>query len=178
MQKNTNTEKKPRFSGHSIVLMGLLIGIEIILSRFFSFSAWNMKIGFAFLPVVIAAIALGPVNAGVVAGLADFIGALLFPIGTYFPGFTLTAFLTGAVYGAFLYRRQTLVRVLLAVGFNQLVLSLLLNSLWVSVLYSSPYLPLIVTRTAQVAVMIPVQIVVIEIIPKRLGAYFQKKETA
>ncbi len=178
MKKNMGTGEKARFSGRSIVTMGMLIGIEVVLSRFFSFSAWNMKIGFAFLPVVVAAMMLGPVNAGIVAGLADFIGALLFPIGTYFPGFTLTAFLTGAVYGIFLYRRQTLVRALLAVGINQLVLSLFLNSLWISILYGSPYAPLLVTRLTQVAVMIPVQVVVIGIIPKRVGVLFQKEKTA
>ena len=37
-----------------MVWMGILIAVSIVLSRFLSFSAWNVKIGFAFIPIVIA----------------------------------------------------------------------------------------------------------------------------
>ena len=92
----------PKFTTRTLTLTALLTALEIVLSRFLSISAWNTKIGFAFVPVVIAALLLGPVWAGIAAALADFLGAVLFPVGPYFPGFTLTAFLMGAVYGLFL----------------------------------------------------------------------------
>ena len=158
----------PKISTKNLTAMALLIALEIILSRFLSLSAWNTKIGFSFVPVVIAAILLGPVYAGIVGALADFVGALLFPIGAYFPGFTLTAFLTGMVYGLFLYKRQSLPRILGAVAVNQFILSLLLNTLWISVLYGSPFGPLLVTRLVQSAILTVVQIVVIELIVKAL----------
>ncbi len=53
------------------------------------------------MPVFIAAYLYGPIGGAVVGGIADFIGAILFPIGAYFPGFTLTCVITGAVYGLF-----------------------------------------------------------------------------
>ena len=158
----------PKISTKNLTAMALLIALEIILSRFLSLSAWNTKIGFSFVPVVIAAILLGPVYAGIVGALADFVGALLFPIGAYFPGFTLTAFLTGMVYGLFLYKRQSLPRILGAVAVNQFILSLLRNTLWISVLYGSPFGPLLVTRLVQSAILTVVQIVVIELIVKAL----------
>lgn len=158
----------PKISTKHLTAMALLIALEIILSRFLSLSAWNTKIGFSFVPVVIAAILLGPVYAGIVGALADFVGAVLFPIGAYFPGFTLTAFLTGMVYGLFLYKRQSLPRILGAVAVNQFILSLLLNTLWISVLYGSPFGPLLVTRLVQSAILTVVQIVVIELIVKAL----------
>ena len=150
----------------NLTTMALLIALEIVLSRFLSLNAWNIKIGFSFVPVVIAALLLGPVYAGVTAALADFLGAILFPIGPYFPGFTLTAFLTGLVFGLFLYRKQSLLRVLGAVAVNQFILSLLLNTFWISVLYGSPFGPLLVTRLVQCAILTVVQIVVIQLIIK------------
>ena len=144
-----------------LVTMGVLVALEIVLSRFLSFNAWNLKIGFSFVPVALAAILYGPLPAGVVAALGDFLGAILFPIGPYFPGFTLTALLTGIVYGLFLRKKQTPPRIIGAVAVNQLVLSLLLNSFWISVLYSSPFRPLLVTRAAQCAILIPVQLAII-----------------
>ena len=152
----------------TICIMGLLIALEIILSRFLSISAWNIKIGFSFVPIVVAALLLGPVYAGVAAALADFIGAVLFPIGAFFPGFTLTAFLTGLVFGLFLYRKQSFPRILGAVAVNQLILSLLLNTLWISVLYGSPFLPLLGTRLVQCAVLSAVQLVTVQLIVNAL----------
>ena len=99
---------KKKMNVQTLVTLSVLIAIEMILSRFLSISAWNIKIGFSFVPIAIAAIAYGPVEAGIVGGVGDLVGALLFPIGAYFPGFTLTAFLTGAVFGLFLHKRQTL----------------------------------------------------------------------
>ena len=152
-----------KISTQHLVLMGILIACEIILSRFLSFSAWNLKIGFAFLPVALAAVLIGPLGGGIVGALGDFAGAILFPIGAYFPGFTLTAFLTGFVFGQLLFKEQTMPRIIGAVAINQLILSFLLNSLWISILYGAPFVPLLGTRIVQVAILVPVQIIVIKL---------------
>lgn len=151
-----------------LVTLSLLIATEVVLNRFLSINAWNLKIGFSFVPVAIAAIMFGPIAAGLVGALGDLIGALLFPIGAYFPGFTLTAFITGVILGLFLHKKQTVLRIVLAVGINNLIFSLFLNSLWISILYTSPYLPLVATRVIQCAILIPVQIAVILVMQKVL----------
>ena len=157
-----------KLNTRKLVVLSMLIAVEIVLSRFLSISAWNIKIGFAFLPVALAAMLFGPLEAGIIGALADLLGALLFPVGPYFPGFTLTAFLMGAVYGLFLRRDQRMGCILLAVGVHEFALSLLLNTLWISVLYSSPFLPLLVSRLPQVAVLSVVQVVVIRLLAKAL----------
>lgn len=150
-----------KYDTRMINTLGALIAIEIVLSRFLSITAWNTKIGFSFIPIAVAAILFGAAPAGIVAAVADFMGAILFPVGAYFPGFTLTAFLTGIVFGLCFGKRQTPGRILAAVAVNQLILGLLVNTLWISVLYSSPFLPLMMTRSLQCAVLLPVQFLVI-----------------
>lgn len=164
-----------KFDVRALTALGLLVAVEIVLSRFCSISAWNMKIGFGFLPVAVAAVMYGPLSAGIVAALGDFIGAILFPIGPYFPGFTLTAFLTGLIFGLFLYKKQSASRIFGAVIVNQLILSLLLNTLWISVLYGSPFHTLLPVRITQCAILGPVQFVVIGVMTKTLDIYHQKK---
>ena len=144
-----------------IVTIGLLTAIQIVLSRFLSINAWNIKIGFAFVPVFMAAWLYGPVPAMLVGGLGDFLGAVLFPIGPYFPGFTLTTALSGVVFGVAIYRRRTPVRIVAAVLFHQLVLNFLLNTFWIHLLYGTPVPALMATRIWQCAGMIPVEILVI-----------------
>lgn len=160
----------PRRSGKSalrmLVLLAMLTAMEIVLSRFLSINAWNLKIGFSFVPIVIAAILYGPIGSACVAALGDFLGAILFPIGPYFPGFTLTALLTGLVFGAFLYRKKDktkwyAVGVVLSVCINQLIFGLLLNTYWISVLYGNPFGATLLSRIPQCAILIPVQIAVI-----------------
>lgn len=153
-------------NARQITYIAVLTALEVILSRFLSVNAWNIKIGFAFVPVVLAAMVLGPIRAGIVAALGDLIGALLFPIGAYFPGFTVTALVTGIVFGLFLFEAQTPLRIVLPVLINQLILSLLVNSAWICVVYGSPYLPLIPARLVQCAILIPVQIIFITVIQK------------
>lgn len=150
----------PKLKAKTVVYLGVLTAVEIVLSRFLSISAWNLKIGLGFLPVVMAALLFGPLAGGLVAALGDFIGALLFPVGPYFPGFTLTAFLTGLTFGLFLRKKRSFWRVLGAVCVVQLPLGLGLNTLWISVLYNAPFRALLATRAVQCAVLIPVQLIV------------------
>lgn len=157
-----------RFTTRTLTVMALLTALEIVLSRFLSISTPYTKIGFAFVPVAVAGILLGPLCAGVVGALADVLCAVLFPIGAYFPGFTLTAFLMGLCYGLFLKGKQSFPRILGAVAVHQLVLSLLLNSLWISVLYGSPYRPLLLTRLPQCAILSAVQLALIPLIAQLL----------
>lgn len=151
-------------SNRTLVTLGLLIAIEIVLSRFLSINAWNIKIGFNFIPIAMAGILYGPLAGGLVGACGDFLGATLFPIGAYFPGFTLTSFLIGVMFGLCLHKRFTSARLIIAVGVNQLILGLLVNTLWISILYNSEFVPLFFTRIIQCAILLPVQFVVIRAI--------------
>ena len=151
-----------KISTKKLITLGVLVAMDVVLTRFLSLNAWNTRIGFGFVPMVIAALVYGPLSAAVVGALADFLGAILFPTGPYFPGFTFSMFLMGLVFGFFLYKKQSFSRVLLAVAVHQLVLSLLLNTLWISLLYGSPYRALLVSRLPQCALLTAVQLVVIQ----------------
>lgn len=158
--------KKP--NTRFMVTMGLLVALHVVLSRFCSINAWNLKIGFAFVPVFAAAFLYGPVPAGVVGAVGDLLGAVLFPIGPYFPGFTVTCFLTGIAFGLLLHKKQSLPRILIAVAISQLALGLLLNTLWISILYESPFGALLITRVVQCLILIPVECLVIGFMSKGL----------
>ena len=158
-----NHEKTKR-----LTTLAILVAMHIILSRFLSYSVWNMKIGFDFLPVAVAAVLYGPAGAAVVGALGDFVGAILFPIGPYFPGYTFSAALSGAVLGAFLHQHQPLPRVLGAVAVNQWLISLLLTSFWISFTNLTPYWPMVWTRVPQCAIMTVLQIPVLMLLPRLL----------
>ncbi len=153
-------DKTTWLNTRTLVLMGVLIAIQVVLARFASINAWNIRIGFGFVPVMFAGMYLGPLYGGVVGGVADFLGSMLFPSGAYFPGFTATAFLTGVIFGMFMHERQNPVRIVSGVVLNQIVVTLCLNTLWISILYGSSYLALLSTRLLQSLFYIVVQITI------------------
>jgi ECF transporter S component (folate family) len=133
--------------------------LNVVLSRFLSIATPVVKIGFTFLPIAFAAGLYGPIGGMLVAGLGDFIGALLFPIGPYFPGYTLTAAILGLIFGLFLYRRCCFWKIVVAVVATQLLCTLLLNTLWTAILYDKAFWAYLATRLVQSAIMTVVEIV-------------------
>ncbi len=181
-----------------IVILGVLLAMEIVLSRFLSISTPVLKIGFNFVPIVVVAIAYGPLYSAILAGLGDFIGALLFPIGPYFPGFTLSAFITGLVFGIMLYKHplkpwrksekegaaKVMDYVRLAVSrwwravlgpvIIGIVVTLLLDPLWLMLLYDKAFMALIPARLIKLAVMVPLQAIVTVLLCYRVAGWINK----
>ena len=150
-----------KFNTKKLITLSVLIAMDVVLTRFLSINAWNTRIGFGFVPMVIAAMMYGPLSAGIVAALADFIGAILFPTGPYFPGFTFSVFLMGIVFGLFLYKDRSFWRVVVSVLITQFVISLFLTTYWISFLYGANYKALLATRVVQSAIISAAQIIVI-----------------
>lgn len=158
-----------KIDAKQIVMLGLLVAMEIILSRFLAVSTPVVKISFAFLPVAMAAICYGPVWGAACAATADIIGALLFPVGAFFPGFTLTAALVGAVYGLLLYRNPDKVwRVVVAVLVINIGLNLGLDTLWLSIILGKSAFALLPVRIVKCLIMIPVQILLVRFTQRRI----------
>lgn len=118
-----------------IVLTSILVALNVIMERFLSYSVWNMSIGFSFITVAFAAVFLGVPYAVLVGTLGDIIGAVLFPFGAYFVGFTLTNALMAFITAIFLYKNANLLKISLSVFVNKIVCTLLLNSIWIAILY-------------------------------------------
>ena len=158
----------------TLVYMGVFIALHVVLSRFLSISTWNLKIGFAFVPLMLCALLLGPVQACIVGALSDFLGAILFPIGPYFPGFTLTVALTGLMYGLVFHKKQSLVRSLIAALLNQGIIGLLFTTYFISVLYGTPFSVLLVTRSIQAGIMFVVEFLVIYFVTVQFGTRIKR----
>ncbi|MBR0092090.1 MAG: folate family ECF transporter S component [Lachnospiraceae bacterium] len=170
MRKNESPDLR------KLVLLALLCALFIVLERFLSFNVWNMRIGFAFVPLALSGILFGPLPAAAVGAVGDILGMMLVPTGPYFPGFTLNAALTGAVFGLFLHKKQTKALIAGAVSINQLLLSLFLQTLWISVTYGSPYAALLPVRLTQCLIMIPLQFIVLLLVAKPLTIAAKRME--
>lgn len=159
-----------------VVFMGLFIAIEVVLTRFIAIQTPIVRIGFGFIPIALSGIMFGPVIGGITGALADIIGMMLFPKGTYFPGFTLSALICGTVYGLVLHKKHiTTIRVGVAVLIIKLFVDLGLNTVWLSILYKKAIVVLLPTRVISNAVMFPIQTLLIFLVWKSVGHVLQRQ---
>jgi len=158
MSRNSKTVK--------LVTVAFLIAMEIILTRYLSVDVAGIaRIGFGFLPVAMIAIMYGPWWAGGAYALGDILGMLVFPKGAYFPGFTLTAFLTGVVFGLILYRKDiSWQRTLIASLIVVLVLNLCMDTYWLHILMGQGFLAMMPLRIIKCSFEIPVQVILIPLV--------------
>ncbi len=189
-QQKKNPAKSGR--GKSVVLWlcicGMLIALEIILNRFLSLNNIGLKIGFSFISPMIAAMLFGPGTAALVWGLADFLGAILFPIGPYHPGLTISCVLMGFLYGVFLYKtpfhmglgggnlslsltlrweKIKLYNILIPVLINCLALGLVVNTYWITVLSGQKtYWGWFLYRLPEYLFAVPIQVILAPVLLK------------
>ena len=142
--QNSNTKK--------LITLSMLIALQVVLTRIFSINAWNIRIGFGFIPMLFAALYFGTWEAVTVASLADIIGSLALSSYPYFPGYTFSIALSAFIFATILRKNKSSLSILLAVAVTQLICSLLLNSLWISINSGSALLPIMLTRLIQVGI--------------------------
>ena len=164
------TRQKAKYHLIACLSSAMMTALAVVLERILAVNTQFIKVGFSFAPIVMIAFLFGPIYATLTAGLADLIGALLIPTGTYFPGFTVTAALVGLCYGLFLYRafekKRRFLRILIPVLINNLVFGLAINTLLISLYFSDKgFWPLFLLRlSTQYAFLIPVNLILIPVL--------------
>jgi len=166
-----------------LVVTGMMIALEIVLSRIGSIPFLTYKIGLYFVPMIVVAMLYGPVYAAAAWGLSDLIGAMLFPSGPFFIGFTISAILNGLIFGFLLYKNHTkLFRTILAIVLASTIVSMGFDTLWLVMYFkiiSVNRLPLVIftDRAIRTAIMAPVQFITIIAIGNLLGEFIYRNST-
>lgn len=161
---------------HHLTCMGILIAMNVVLSRFLSITAIDIKIGFSFITVVIAARMFGPVAAMLVNGIGDFIGAILFPQGAYILPITLTAALFGLMFGLIIHKNLNMKTIVLSVLATQLICTLLINSYILHLYFGLDFYATVSTRIVQSIVMSSVQILFMRVCLDKIVALINQSK--
>ena len=147
-----------KINTRKLALSAMLITLDLVLTRVLAINTPLMKIGFGFAAVAVSAMLFGPFWAMLTAALGDIVGALLVPVGAFFPGFTLTAAVTGLIYGLCLYgHRGSVARPVMAALLNCLLVTLLCNTALIAYISGNDYKVLFMARIVQFLVMFPLE---------------------
>ncbi len=143
----------------TIVYMGVFTAMTVLLSYVFSIRTTFVHVTFGFLPIALFGAMSGPWKAGTMAALANIIGTAALGMSIFFPGFILSDFLTGWIYGYFFYQREIswkttwlpflLVTVLIHLG---------LNTLWLTLFYQKAVGAIFMSRLLKNILCYPLEI--------------------
>lgn len=145
-----------------IALMGILMAMQLILTRFLVIQTPFVRIGFSFIPTMVMALVFGPLMTGIGSTLSDFIGISLFPVGGgYFPGFSLSAFVSAAIYGFFFYKKElTWRRIITANLLVTVLVDMVMNTLWLYILMGPGVIAQVPLRIAKALILLPLQVMI------------------
>ena len=144
-----------------LTLAGIITAASIVLESFpIYLLGTSLKIYFSFLVISLGCYVYGPA-VGILVGFAnDTLGFLISSFGEpYFPGYLITAMLSGLIYGTLLYRqritvlRLVVVRLVINYGSN-----VLLGSVWKAMLYGKGYYYYFTTGLVKNTSMLPIEV--------------------
>lgn len=109
-------------------------------------------------------------------------GAILFPTGPYFIGYTISTAIAAYIYGTLLYKKseniytdkQFIIRVIIATILVSIIVNMGLNTLWTSITSGKAFIVLFSTRFIKQIIMIPIHISVTIFLEKILRKPFDK----
>lgn len=159
-----------------VVFCGMMCAMAIALNMVASVSVGPyIRIGFSGLPNQVVAYLFGPAVGGIFGAMLDVIKYLIKPEGAFFPGFTLSAALGGIIYGVALYgRKVSLQRVFAAQLIVKVFVNILLNTLWLNLLYGKAFVALLPARAVSNAVMLPIDTAIMFIMLKAVDRIIKK----
>jgi len=143
-----------------LVFLGILTSMYVVLNFILDIPLTpSARIRFNFLPLSFAAGLFGPLLGGLVGAVGDVLAWVISPKGAYFPGLTLSAFISGLIYGLFFYKQsKSVLRISLTVLIVSILIDLGLNTYWMTFIYGQGFMAILPTRLLKTAIMIPVQI--------------------
>lgn len=153
----------------SLTVLAMLGALSVIIGYLSSQIGNFIKITFTFLPHDTAAYLFGPVAASVLGAVMDILNYIVKPTGPFFPGFTISAVVSGLIVGCGLYRRPlSIVRICIVLAVNTLLVNIVLNTLWLSMLYGQAFQVLLAARIVKEVIMYPIQVVLLYLLLKSL----------
>jgi ECF transporter S component (folate family) len=145
-----------------IVLGSLLLAILIVVERLVSIQTPILRISFAYVPIILSGILLGPIWSTTIAVLGDLLGMLLFPKSSFFIGFTMSAALTGLIYGLLLYNTKSnktfLIRLIISNFLVLLFIHVGLTSLWIAITLQKAFWVFAPPRIISAGILFPIEV--------------------
>ena len=151
-----------------IVIAAVFIALRTAVARFFIPLPvmGGQRIYFTFFVNALGTVIYGPVVGGLASAVSDLIGAIFFPTGPFFFGYTITSFMGSFIYGLFLYKTRISVAKLFGAKLSvNLFVNVFLGAMWPLMMNKKFTIPMLLTsmvaRLPKNLIMLPIETIVL-----------------
>lgn len=167
----------PRLTTRRLTLAGMLIALEVVLGKISVGDPSLLKVGLGFIATALIGYYLGPWLGGWAMVINDIISNTILNSGTpFFPGFTVSAFISGVIAGMFLYNQKvTWQRALVYEFFQILITNTIFTTLWIYIMSLNSgstgrtFWALLMIRLPKEVITWPIEGLIVFFILKRLS---------
>lgn len=152
-----------------LTIAALFIAITLVVRSFFIPIPvlGGQRIYFTFFVKALGTIIYGPILGAITGAMSDYIGAMLFPTGAFFIGYTITSAVSSFLYGIFLYKTKlTITKIFLSKLSVNLIGNVLLNSLWSVILMGNGFWVIALARLPKNLILLPIETFIMYIVFK------------
>lgn len=161
------------------VLAAMLVALAVAINTFQLQITPLLRVKFVFLVTAVGAMIYGPVVAMLAGVATDIVGYLIAPFGAFFPGYTLSALLSGLVYALFLYRAKiSPLRIFAAKLIVNVFINSLLGSLWrvaMDQTQEKGYLVHVTTSFIKNILLLPLEVTLLTVLIGAVAPFLVKK---
>ncbi len=175
MQKFLENLGFRKFTTRQICTLSIFIALAVVFDMLSTLPiSQSLQISFSYVPVFVIAALYGPISGGLTYLISDAISAFLL-YGSVSPLLSVTAFLSGLVFGLCFYKNYTfskgfIIRLVICV-LLQFVISLILNTYFLTIMYKLIFKVEIIKRLPFSLLKLVIQSVVIYLSPYYLKIF-------
>ena len=148
-----------KFDAKSLSYCSLLTALAVIFSILSFYITPAIKFSLSFVFIAIIAANFGVVPAAFSAAISDIIQYLIKPIGPWQPLLTLTAAITGIIFGLILYKNKTgIIRIIISRLVTSLFISSIIDTYLIAMLYGKVFTEFFTIRLTKNLILLPLEI--------------------
>ena len=167
----------PRFTTKNLTLAAMLVALQVILNKLSIGDPAVLKFSFGFIATALIGYCLGPWIGGWSMVVSDIISNTILNSGSlFFPGFTLSAFISGVIAGMFLYQQRiSWQRILIYEIFQILLTNVIGTTLWLYLMSLSSsstghtFMALLFIRLPKELITWPIETLLVLVILRQLS---------
>ena len=151
--------RSPKLTTKTLTVAAMLIAVQVVLGKLSVGNTQVLKAGLGFIGTAMIGYFLGPWLGGMVMIVDDIIANTILSTGAgFFPGFTLSAFISGVIAGVFLHQQRISLPRLFAYELVQITITnVIFNTLWVHIISKAPFTHLFWVRLPKEVISWPVE---------------------
>lgn len=145
------------FNTRNLVRYALLIVLQVLLTQFVGITLPALRITFTFLAYLWVGYFYGWKVGALIALASDLIGMVIYPKGPFLIGFTLSAVVSGIIYGLVHNKDTNIAKwVLIVTLLDSFVVNLFMNTLWLVVYMGNSMSVIFIPRLIKVLIAMPI----------------------